>query len=444
MGIDDIPEEVLLKIFKYLPLQDIIFNVKLVCDRWLQLTNDISIWRDSVCTVDCKMENKDVINFLKQAPRLRHIELRKTVSPRVFVQLYVSCPKLTTLEIDKNQTLPLNVVKNITSLCVNLKSLSIHLNIIQGETQNLSKLKNLEHLIFKSHDYSTFPDISLHPIGTFCHRLKQIDIDLYSAYEHDLQMFLAQTKGRLLSLRIRFHMSSFDTSCVIQNNCDLKELYLLGSCNDEVHAKSFEAITKMKHLKVLSLKNLLFAEPQHVADKFYYSSLASLSKFELYWIQNSVYDSIVRAVCSNCPLIEELIINQKIHTENILLSDYGIELLPELKHLHVFELSIENGPTNIKSNVIGMCKRLKKLKLHVLHYSSFFEINRNFGTLNNMVLLELEHCDLKQINVPDIPTCMPILTSLNLFECIGYCDDDIKHLKNKTRSLKVSTKYSEF
>lgn len=73
--LDDLPEEMLLLIFRYVTTSDLLTNVRWVCTKWNRLANDYQLY-DSIL-IDNRMKWKTAADvFRKHGKRITHLVFR--------------------------------------------------------------------------------------------------------------------------------------------------------------------------------------------------------------------------------------------------------------------------------------------------------------------------------------------------------------------------------
>jgi hypothetical protein len=61
-SINDLPDEILLKILSHFGPEELIFNIVGVCERWDALSRDVTIWKETCYSCD---ENSDISRVFK-------------------------------------------------------------------------------------------------------------------------------------------------------------------------------------------------------------------------------------------------------------------------------------------------------------------------------------------------------------------------------------------
>jgi hypothetical protein len=112
---DELPNEILLKIFSYLSMHDINLSVRNVCTRWRAVSEDDEIWKDWVYFPHASSPKEEIIFMLKNMPALRNFQYLGTCN--VIETLSQYCRRVSVLIIP-------NIYLNATLLKLTMGSLS--------------------------------------------------------------------------------------------------------------------------------------------------------------------------------------------------------------------------------------------------------------------------------------------------------------------------------
>lgn len=96
--LDDLPEEVLLLVFGYLPTSDLLNNVGTVCRKWSRLTNDHRLYGRVL--IDDKLRQEAAVDLLKRhVKRVLHVELKRRNDVNHILPFIAGCSNLRSLKI---------------------------------------------------------------------------------------------------------------------------------------------------------------------------------------------------------------------------------------------------------------------------------------------------------------------------------------------------------
>jgi hypothetical protein len=77
---DELPNEMLLKIFSYLSMYDISLSVRNVCTRWRAVSEDDEIWKNRVYSPHESTPKEEIICMLKNMPALNNFNTLECTS----------------------------------------------------------------------------------------------------------------------------------------------------------------------------------------------------------------------------------------------------------------------------------------------------------------------------------------------------------------------------
>lgn len=72
-SVNDLPNEILLKIFSYLPQSELYYSVKRVCRRWNSIATDTALWR-SICAPE-ELPTEVLVEWIKRSTLLTHLSI---------------------------------------------------------------------------------------------------------------------------------------------------------------------------------------------------------------------------------------------------------------------------------------------------------------------------------------------------------------------------------
>jgi hypothetical protein len=61
-SINDLPDEIILKILSYFGPEELIFNIAEVCEKWNALSRDVTLWKETCYSCD---QNSDISRVFK-------------------------------------------------------------------------------------------------------------------------------------------------------------------------------------------------------------------------------------------------------------------------------------------------------------------------------------------------------------------------------------------
>ena len=101
LNINEIPELVLLSIFSYLPLHDLLHRAALVCTYWYDVTCDSSLWHKSKFEVEKNLDDEILPRLLSRSENVKSLELIScpAVTDNGLISVMDQCPTIRKLNI---------------------------------------------------------------------------------------------------------------------------------------------------------------------------------------------------------------------------------------------------------------------------------------------------------------------------------------------------------
>ncbi|XP_047114829.1 uncharacterized protein LOC124795065 isoform X4 [Schistocerca piceifrons] len=219
-SIDDLPEEILIKIFSHLSFTELVDVVRKVCRRWRKLSRDLRLWADKEYHVGvsrhCNSENcksgrteREAMLIFRSARNLRKVHKWCAVSPHVIDVLCNKCQRLADLRLHAAQKLGYSTVKNSVEQCSGIHVLTAPDELLKTEkfSEAVSRLQHLRVLCLQERYVGTtcvLRPYVLRPLGDGCPRLVEIDFGRMSVGTDDLKYFLNAKNNTLKCLRIKW------------------------------------------------------------------------------------------------------------------------------------------------------------------------------------------------------------------------------------------------
>ncbi|XP_066993720.1 F-box/LRR-repeat protein 2 isoform X2 [Anabrus simplex] len=357
--IEDLPDEILIKIFSYLHLKEIVLSVCHVSSRWRVLAQDSELWNNLRYTPGTTTSETEIINILKVSPKLKVFIPENYMKYAVLKTVIQNCKDIRKLELYMDD-LNYNIVRDLVRECKNLEDLSI-VEIEcdrKGCFQLLSKCSNLRALRLTGN----VPDDKVcvfKPIADGCPSLQYLDLrNLYDYANADLKYLISKKQHQLISLSLRWCSES--KSCVVPiiEPCkNLLYLHVEEYC-DIMTDEAFQVLKSLPKLKHLSLPYFRSIDVKHMIDLFEYGMVSNLSELELSVCEN-FNDQLACIIFKNCQKLRRLVL---IYCPK--LTDTGLETigcLTDLQHLNLCSCSLISDKG---LEYITKCHKLKLLNLN--------------------------------------------------------------------------------
>ncbi|XP_033845684.1 S-phase kinase-associated protein 2 [Periophthalmus magnuspinnatus] len=257
---DHLPDELLLKIFFYLPLQELL-KMASVCKRWHRLVFDESLWH-----------SVDLEGLTHMGPALQHIlknGVRRLRCPRAFVEelQFTSSRPLQLIQMDLSSSIiPVAALEGIIASCTQLQDLSLEgLQLSDTVIHSLAKNGNLEQLNISG--CSGFSSGALEGMLKSCQRILQLNISWCDFISDHVKSVVHNVSPCVTHLNLSGY----------RENLTLEDIKVLVSRCQKIHildlsdstllmADSFPVLAQLKYLLHLSLSRCYHIHPAALSD----------------------------------------------------------------------------------------------------------------------------------------------------------------------------------
>ncbi|XP_049770727.1 F-box/LRR-repeat protein fbxl-1-like isoform X2 [Schistocerca cancellata] len=381
VSIDDLPDEILIKIFSHMSFSELVDVIQKVCTRWKRLSQDAYLWSDKTyfitmgCIVssDCWKADKtdqQAVQTICDFPNLRSVCMWRGAKSRVFRALYNSCHRLSELHLHPTQKLSYEVLKNLVEKCPKIHTLRISRELLklQKFAEAVSQFQHLH--VLELQDHFKRNRLLLRPLGDGCPQLTVVHFGFMTVDLDDLRYFLNAKRNSLKSISIKWTME--------------------------------ERTGGLPKLRVLDLRNGFGLE-----------------------------DDTVIAVCRGCPALRELNVGNA-----ELLSDAAFSEIYRLQHLEILDVS---GCGGLGGALIPCLARLPRLHTLVMEYMEFPELQPGLSSilqLSSIRCLTLNNSTLTGMPFDTFAGKLVNLRELYVYSCVG--DSEALHiLKEQMPNLKI-------
>ncbi|XP_049842735.1 uncharacterized protein LOC126293520 isoform X6 [Schistocerca gregaria] len=314
VGIRDLPDEILLKIFSHMSVSELVGTVQKVCARWKVLSQAGQLWTDNVyrigtwchvgtCIGNIGNPDQEAIEIFRSAPNLR------------------------------------KELKNLVEQCPRIKSLRVPCEVMKSEesVEALSHLQHLRVLCLGEQDSSIETPLVLRPLAYSCPELEEIDFMHTYINVEDLKFFLYAKKNTLKTIGIRWTLSG--NRCVlpvlasyaVSLEC-LRVYKFVVSTVPATEVENFTALLRMKNLQELTM-TAIEPFPGTVVLAFRDRGLQKLKVLDLRSSKN-LYNESVIGFYRACPVLRELNLSFV-----SMLSDDAFCEIYHLEHLQKLDVS---------------------------------------------------------------------------------------------------------
>ncbi|XP_038136542.1 S-phase kinase-associated protein 2 [Cyprinodon tularosa] len=244
---DHLPDELLLRIYFCLPLQDLL-RVSAVCKRWNRLAFDESLWH-----------SVDLEGLTHTGPALQRVlktGVRRLRCPRAFVEEleFTETGPLRLVELDLSSSImPTSALQSIICGCRQLQYLS--LEALQLSDSIISCLaKNCNLLQLNLSGCSGFSAAALADMLGSCCSLEQVNVSWCNFSREHVQSVVNHLSPSVTALNLSGYRESLtldDVKVLVERCPDIQTLDLSDSTL--LMADSFPVLKQLKNLRHLSL-----------------------------------------------------------------------------------------------------------------------------------------------------------------------------------------------
>lgn len=125
--LDELPDELVVKIFSYLTTKELCQHVARVCRKWRQISLDHSLWKILDFSSYSKLSNLNLLWVIRRAPLLKRLVLsgRMNITHAVVAIVTESCPMLQQIDFGFCDNLSSDMLQCLPDNCLNLRKINI-------------------------------------------------------------------------------------------------------------------------------------------------------------------------------------------------------------------------------------------------------------------------------------------------------------------------------
>jgi Leucine-rich repeat (LRR) protein len=398
---DQLPNEILLKIFSYLSIDDLVLCVRNVCTRWRTVSDDDEIWMPLRYSPHGSVPQEDIIRNLQNMPALR--TFRYTGICNIIENLSEYCRRIRVLKIPHIK-LKASLLKLTMERLTELRVLDILISPTEGGpelTRIIGQSKTLVRLHLTSADGDTLTEGLLKPIADGCPNLKKLKCEDFNCPSSEICYLLQRKKHQLVTYDHRGLVSA-DFFTALNECTNLKRLTFI-----DVHIdgpfEEIPPITKLQNLEALEISCCRFPMVKKIPLTLFLETFPFLSYIGIPYAEGNI-DDLTNKILLKCPSLEYLNLegNYELHCRGLrnigsckLLKyldvssctelrkkamKYVAEGCPELQYLDVSGIDISDG-------MFRQILRCSKLKTLLMEDCDLSAINLNLNLTNVTALL---------------------------------------------------------
>nr|CAD7400431.1 unnamed protein product [Timema cristinae] len=428
-NIEELPLELLVHIFSYLSLEELFSSVQHVCLYWKHVYESPILWSNTIYRPDLNMGESQMVQFLKQIPRLRKINVTRPIDADIFVDSVVqSCPDIHVFHAPNIYDLSCDHLKTLVTRYPHLDSFSIKIgqSDVGRFIEILSGLKRLKSLKIRV-IFSTSFRGKLRPIADGCPSLKHLTLigSGYYVTSDDMSYFLEKKKDTLVYLNVQCLSLTPQVLKLLSSSKSLEDLKIGSmSIQKRSFAYFFGLTSRLKRLAIRYYREL---EP--ALSEMFHIPWKSLSYLHLSYLTKMSLESIF----CNCPSLETLYLDgaDSLMTDGDFAS---IHKLSKLSRLRLYRFKLLRDRT---AEFIAECGNMRYLKLSTCPAMS----DESIGYLvrcEKMKELFIDHFNLTGSTLHRIESLLH-LTLLQVTYCDDIDPDVLVRLKQRMPHLTIRT-----
>jgi Leucine-rich repeat (LRR) protein len=427
---NDLPDKIVLKIFSYLNLTQLVLCVKNVCKRWRALSENDEIWKDSRFYPDANSPVEYIIFTVTAAKPLRRFQYYGSCN--VLEILSQCCRRIKYLTIPCIE-LSATLIKVVMERLTELKSL--HITIGQTDeglriTSIVGKSETLVHLSLYSSNEVTVRSGLLKPIADGCPNLKTLRCEAFNLPNSEI-CYLMQCKKQQLETYDHYGLVSADFLRAL-NECTKLRRVSFQSVEFDGPYNEMPPTTNLKNLTSLEVMVCKLPMVKIIPLTLFLDTLSHLASIALTYSFTNI-DELVNKIILQCPALTKLDLegNSELRCRSL----RNISSCKEIRYLDV-----------------SICKKLEKKamkyvadgcpKLHTLEVSGIPITDIMFRQIlrcKNLKNLLMANCELTGIDFKLISTNIPDLRNLLIGPNFQLPHEVEREMKRRMPKLKITT-----
>ena len=298
--INDLPEEILLKIFSYFSAPELCRRIIPVCTAWRRIGYDPSLWTSlkfgSGWAATRGVKADTIKHLIQLSPRLKIFEYYSNASISLIIkQLAKYCHSLQILEL-QCKPLTFKTVEALVTNCPNIRQLSLYK--IEGTDHTkylpLANLKHLQALELSGCEWAD--DDFMLAMSANCTKLEYLNLQSLCHFDESLSVFLSNCIQTLRTLKLCIYDISDVTFQKISQCTFLERLTIDLAVN--ITDAAFIQFQNLKHLQSITLSRLWHISPGTCEAVFGHPSMKNLQDVELDNAR-AVDDIVIKSLVQN-------------------------------------------------------------------------------------------------------------------------------------------------
>lgn len=433
--INDLPDEILVEIFSFLRVQDVVYSVENVCHRWKEVVQDRRLWRHLIYRPNSIFSYYEVYNVFRRAPHLRWFvpPLRYT-SGSILLAVILGCKNIRELELSIDSTECL-MIERLVNECPHIEKLSLLDNDF-AETRALSvvskclKLKSLRLIGQVSQvNRNVFLELS-----NGCPSLVCLDLRYLTRYNlDDLEYLLRKKRDTITSLFLYCCIEGQNCSLpIVFRHCPNLELLHANGHVGEPFTEDFTSLKNLVRLKTLCMTDFKCYNLHHVMKYFETCFVPKLVKLDFRSFEG-FGKKLAILIFEKCTSLKHLNLGDCKE-----LTDECLEPISNLNQLLYLNVDGCNEITDGGVEYIVKCRYLKHLMMNNCKRITTKSLALCCEKLKMLHELQMNTCKVNPLDLLRVPWDLAYLKVLNV-DLKGVKETIILSIKGRMPKLDLAT-----
>lgn len=421
--IGDLPDELLLEIFEYLPAENLSMTVPLVSARWRALSQRISLWKHLTFTPPISMSDEEVAGALQTMPHLKSFRLQHGDSIDYIVKaLCEHCPEIRRIVMERKRGPSVERLFRIVLRYKYIECIDVHIpgilfHIDYAKFYGLPSARPFTLIIYNA--------ISADLLETTYGKVRGGCIYINASYDEIIQLLT----DRKYTLKYLTFSSGIIKSREMYMICECKQLVRLFLYNDgsDVTVLDLNLLTELQNLECfqMCITHQMEIRKTLVTGR----KMLRLLKMEIV-IKSSVPNESIAVMFELCPNLQHL----KVHTSDLTDESFAdISTCQRLKHIdvsfnkHLTDRSLRfivNGCSGLKFLDVSSCSSMTEEIVNIL------------SSLRHIEELRLDCQNFSAQCFRSIPTLIPNISAISVKDCIHLGPADFEEMTSYYPNVK--------
>jgi Leucine-rich repeat (LRR) protein len=426
---DELPDQILLKIFSYLGVNELAFHVRNVCTRWRAISERDELWNRWCLSPEETESEEFMIGIFVHYPETRQFKYYGTCN--VIENLSQYCTKLRILHVPyiklsaADLKLATERLTQLYELCVSISTTEEGLEM----TRIIGQCTSLISLQLRSCGENGVKEGLLKPIADGCPNLDTLRSESFNCPNSDIY-YLMQCKRRQLVSYGHYGLVSADLIRAMNECTNLKRLAFVGVTFDGPF-KEMPPISQLQRFAILEISRCRLPVLKIIPLTLFRATLSHLTYVGITYALADIND-LMKKIMMHCPSMTHLDLEG-----NNGLDCRGLRALHSCEMLRHLDVSYcqELGGSRAFKYIADGCPNLDHLD--VSGNSITNGVFRQILRCRNLKTLFMKDCDLERIDLKLISTSLPGLKDLFIGPDFHIRDEVMSEMQRRMPNLTV-------